>query len=441
VASIRTAAVVGVILGAVLLASCSNTQTAGQAAHVRLSVADTGLGSCGHPPAAEDLTAETQSGEVVQIDSGTLMTRIIAQGVLPFEGVTQRAGTDQLYVTARSSGGLPSVWEIPTSACRPHARLVEARAELSSVSPDGRYLGYVTIDGRGRQTGVSIVRLAGNGDPTGPAQQLDAAKVPPTLPIQGIAVGVDDRMLAVWGGFVDPYLGRNHPTVGTLVPAAARSLSSLSAVFDEEGISLPSGSAQSMKSPEAWQAAPSYMANGDFLVWTLGGEIAMPFTDTTPGVGGGGIRNIQRVSGAVTSLAAGPSGSLAWVGPHGHLEIARGAIDLPFGPQATAVPTTSLPVVKRVKGTYSSVTWSTGTSPQATMPAPVYNIVDHLPSLVGLTAWKAQMVMAKLALPTFVGHTVDDHNVPPDTVLAQDPSAGTTIACQCAIALTVSATR
>jgi hypothetical protein len=309
------------------------------------------------------------------------------------------------------------------------------------VSPDGRYLGYVTIDGRGRQTGVSIVRLASNGDPTGTVQHLDSSTVPPPLPIQGIAVGVNDRMLAVWGGFVDPYLGRKHPTFGTLVPATARSLRSLSAVFDEEGISIPAAPGRTMERPEAWQAAPFYMANGDFLVWTLGDEIVMPFTDSTPGVSGGGIRNIQRVSGAVISLAAGPSGSVAWVGPHGQLEIARGAIDLPFGPQATTVPPTTFPVVKRVKGTYSSVTWSTGTSPQATTPAPVYNIVGHLPSVVGLTVSKAQMVMAKLALPTFVGHTVDDHNVPPDIVLAQDPSAGTTVACQCAIALTVSAKR
>ena len=433
--------VVGVILGSVLLASCSNTPTAGQAAHITLSAADVEPGSCGHLPAAEALTAETQSGQVVQIDSRSLKSQIIAQGVLPFEGVAQRAGSDQLYVTARSSSGLPSVWEIPISACTPHARLVEARAELPSVSPDGRYLGFVSIDGRGRQTGVSLVRLASNGDPTGAVQRLHAATVPPPLPIQGIAVGVNDRMLAVWGGFVDPYLGRNHPTVGTLVPAAARSLSALSAVFDEEGISIPPDPGRTTKIPESWQAAPSYMANGDLLVWTLGNEIVMPFTDSTPGINGGGIRDIERVSGAVMSLAAGPSGSLAWVGPHGHLEIARGAIDLPFGPQATPIPSSSSPVLKLVKGSYSSVTWSTGTSPQATRPAPVYNIVEHLPSVVGLTVSKAEVVMTNLALPTFISHTTNAPNVPPDTVLAQDPPAGTTIACQCAIALTVSATK
>ena len=93
----------------------------GQAAHITLSAADVEPGSCGHLPAAEALTAETQSGQVVQIDSRSLKSQIIAQGVLPFEGVAQRAGSDQLYVTARSSSGLPSVWEIPISACTPHA--------------------------------------------------------------------------------------------------------------------------------------------------------------------------------------------------------------------------------------------------------------------------------------------------------------------------------
>jgi hypothetical protein len=373
----------------------------------------------------------------VQIDASTLAIHTVATGTVPHGGVAQRTAWNQLYATASGANGLPSIWEVPLATCRPQARLVETRAELPSVSPDGGYLGYVTVDGRGRQTGVSIVRLAENGEPTGDVQRLAAATLPPPLPIRGIAVGVNDRTLAVWGGFVDPYLGRHHPTVGTLEPAASRSLRSLAAVFDAQGISIPARPGRTVQSPKAWQAAPSYLANGEFLVWNVGDEIVMPFTVQTPGESGGGFRNIERVSGEVVSLAAGPDGELAWVGPGGNLEIATGAIDLPFGPAANAPPPTSPPVLRRVKGGYSSVAWSTGTSPQSRTPPPVFTVIDHLPNVVGLTEAKAEMVMAHLALPVFVGHRTADANVPPGTVIAQDPPAGAGVACQCSITLTV----
>lgn len=183
-----------------------------------LSVSDTATGSCGHHRAPRGLTAETRSGEVVQIDPSTLAIHTVATGAVPYGGVAQRTAWKQLYVTAPGANGLPSIWEVPLATCRPRARLVETRAELPSVSPDGGYLGYVTVNGRGRQTGVSIVRLAENGEPAGDPQRLAAATVPPPLQIRGIAVGVSDRTLA------GPGVGLLTPTwVGTTPPSGRSS--------------------------------------------------------------------------------------------------------------------------------------------------------------------------------------------------------------------------
>jgi len=65
-------------------------------------------------------------------------------------------------------------------------------------------------------------------------------------------------------------------------------------------------------------------------------------------------------------------------------------------------------------------------------------MVDHLPNVVGMTQSGAERVMGALALPVFVAHKSDDPYVPAGTVLAQDPGAGTAVACQCDIGLTVS---
>jgi len=68
----------------------------------------------------------------------------------------------------------------------------------------------------------------------------------------------------------------------------------------------------------------------------------------------------------------------------------------------------------------------------------VFHIVDHLPSVVGLSLPAATTVLNNLELPVFVGKTLVDPTVPADTVLAQDPAPGTGVACQCSVALTVS---
>jgi hypothetical protein len=46
--------------------------------------------------------------------------------------------------------------------------------------------------------------------------------------------------------------------------------------------------------------------------------------------------------------------------------------------------------------------------------------------------------MAQLELPTFVAHVVPDGTAANGTVLAEDPPAGTPVACQCSVGLTVS---
>jgi len=433
---------VGVVLGAVLLTSCSDApsaQSVGKFDGITFVGSVTKSGSCVQDGAANDLIAVTRTGHVVRIDPSTLTSHLVAKGVLASGGLAQRAGQGQLYVTARSSSGISSIWEIPDATCGNQARLVASRAELPSVSPDGGYLGYVTLDGSGRQTGVAIAKLRGDGAPVGTVQLLAAASVPPPLPIRGIAIGVEERSLAVWGGFVDSYLGRRQLTVGILVPRDAQSLNSLSPVFDAQGISIAGGGGGPFQKPEAWQSAPSYLGNGEFLVWSTGNEIVMPYRDSNPEVSGGGIRNIEQVPGLVTSLAAGPNGSLAWVGPGGHLGVSVGAINLPFGPSASTPPATSAPAARIVTGIYTDVTWSTGSSTQS-MPPPVFTTITSLPSVVGLAESKAEQVMAGLALPTLIANTRVDPNVPSGTVLAQDPAAGTGVACQCTVSLTVSST-
>jgi hypothetical protein len=87
-------------------------------------------------------------------------------------------------------------------------------------------------------------------------------------------------------------------------------------------------------------------------------DISMPFTDTTPGASGGGIRLIDSGGGPIESLAAGPDGSIAWVGTNHRLTLASDAIDLPFGPQAETVPRQSLIPTRTVPGRFTSVAWA-----------------------------------------------------------------------------------
>jgi hypothetical protein len=393
--------------------------------------------SCPAPVPARGLLADTAEGTVVAVDPASLHTSVVATHVLADGGLAFRPQLDRAYVTSVGAEGRPAIWAISVSRCRHDRSLVEAGAELPSVSPDGGDLAFVMLDPGGRQTGVAIVGLGATGMPRGGIRRYRATSVPPPLPITGMAVGVGGAPLAVWGGAVDGYLGKAHPTVGTLDPPSTTSLASLRPVFDEEGISVPFLGDRRNQGPEDWQSAPAYLANGELLVGDGDSAISMPFTDTTPGVSGGGIRVIVHGTGPIRSLAAGPNGSLAWVGTDRHLTVAPDAVDLPFGPQAEVPPRLSPPASRRVSGRFTSVAWAI--PPAEAPPAPaVFHLVAHLPSVVGLSLATATTTMTALALPVFVGHTEADPAVPPGTVLAQDPPAGTGVECQCSVALTVS---
>ena len=383
--------------------------------------------------------AVTPTGAVKALDPVTLQAEaILATSVIPDLGIAVRSQFDLMYVTATGSDGEPAIWAAPIGNCPGRPAIVEPDAELPSVSPDGGFLGFVTLDGQGTQTGVGIVGLGRQGEPIRPPRRYRATSVPPPLPITGIAVGRLDAILAVWGGFVDSYLGRNHPTVGTLDPLTATSLAALTPVFDAQGISVtPPPPGQPFQNPEAWQSSPVYLPNGELLVGDNSTDISLPFVDATPGVSGGGIRVIVRDTGAITSLAAGMDGSLVFVSSDGRLTMATNAVNLPFGPGARTPPP-SPPAERTAPGRFTAVAWTEGPSAEHAPLPRVYYIVEHLPSVVGLSVAQATTVLSNLDLPAFVGRTVPNLTVPPDTVLAQDPSPGTTMACQCVVSLTVS---
>lgn len=374
----------------------------------------------------------------VTATASTLAVQVSANG-----GVAARPQLDWAYVTAPGPDGHLAIWAISLRSCR-QPLIVETDAELPSVGPERGDLGFVTLDHYGRQTGVALTAIGSNGRPTRPVKRFPASSVPPPLPIMGIAVDDHDGQLAVWGGFIDSYLGRSQPTVGILDTSTATSMQALTPVFDSQGISIPAtpGPAGRERLPKTWQTAPVYLPNGEFLVGfegsgSKGTDISMPYSNTGTGMTGGGIRLILSDVGTTRSVAAGPNGALAWVTKSGALSIADNAIDLPFGPGAETPPRLSNPPARKVSGKFTSVAWGIPAEDAPPVPKP-FQLVAHLPSVVGLSEEKAAAIMAAIGLPVFVGHQVVNATVPPDTVLAQDPPAGIGVAWQCAVALTVS---
>jgi hypothetical protein len=393
---------------------------------------------CPAPERPAPVLALTPSGVVDALDPTTLgVEAAVARAAMPRLGIAVRPEMDVAFVAARGPDERPAVWAVPIRDCRAEPTLVERDAELPSVSPDGGYLGFVTLDGRGRQTGVAVVSIGAGGHPLGLARQYRATSIPPRLPIAGVAVGRDDAVVAVWGGFVDSYLGATRVTVGTLDPATATSLGTLMPVFDAEGISVPIIQGKATAKPEDWQAVPVYLPNGDFLVNDHSTDISMPFTDTTPGVSGGGIRDIVRNVGSIVSLAVGKDGSLVFIGHGGRLTMALDAVDLPFGPAASSPPS-SAPRESTASGHFTAVAWTEGPGAEDTGLPAVYHMIAHLPDVVDMSEPAAGALLNGLGLPVFVAKTVNDPAVAADTVLAQDPAAGDGVACQCSVGLTVS---
>jgi len=395
--------------------------------------------SCSAQAAVPPIVAVTPTGSVVAIDPQTLQVdTTIAKSVDADGGVAVGPSVDVAFVTARGGDGLPAVWQVPLAACHEHPSLVASDAELPSVSPDGGFLAYVTVNNRGEQTGVDIVPVDSFGRSTGPTHRYPATVVPPPLPITGLAVGRDDAKLAVWGGFVDAYLGRQEPTVGTLTPATAQSLNSPTVVFDGEGVSIPNVSPTGPPVPKFWQTAPVFLPDGELLVGSNATSVIMPFTDTTPGLNGGGFDEIVPDAGQVSSLAAGATGTVAWIGPAGTLFLEPDAVDLPYGPEADT-PTRASAPIRTAKGHFEAIAWTVGPTAQSTPLPRVYHIVAHLPNVVGMSEPAASQVMNALDLPVLVESTLKTAGRPPDTVIAQNPPAGDGVDCQCTIVLTVTA--
>ncbi len=393
---------------------------------------------CGLALQPVPVLALTRSGDLDALDPSSLSVEATLAGpVRPDLGVAVRPELDLAYVTGTGPDGGPALYGISLTDCRAGPVLVEADAELPSVSPDGGFLGYVTLDARGRQSGVAVVPLDGDGMPTGPVRDYPAASTPPPLPVTGLAVGRQDAGLAVWGGFVDSYLGSTRPTVGTLDPATATSLTALTAAFDGEGISvfptttIPGGTTTA---PGNWQTAPLYLPAGELLVGTQGENIEMPFTD--PNGSGGGIMGIVTDTGPVVSVAAGPGGSVAFVGTDGRLTEAVDVVDLPFGPGISGIPPAPAPTEVTTAGPFTAVAWTEGAAAKDTPLPAVYPAMVTVPNLVGLTEPAAAAEMATLGRPVYVARTVVDGTVPVGTVVAQDPAAGDGI-CQCTVNLTV----
>jgi hypothetical protein len=437
----RTGIIAGVSLVLAILPGCfAGVNPTGIRVAARSPAVLFGLVSTPHCGAwrRSPVMALTASGTVEELDPTTLrVVAMLATSVSTRLGIAMRPELDLAYVTASGYDREPAVWAVPIEGCRSRPVIVEQDAELPSVSPDGKDLGFVTLDSRGRQTGIGVVALDADGRPAGETRRYRAAPTPPAPSIRGLAVGRDDSSVAVWGGFVDPYLGSKRVTVGTLDPATAASLAALSPVFDAEGVSVPIVRPGENERPEDWQSSPVYLPNGEFLVNDHMSSITMPFTDTTPGVEGGGFRDIVSHVGPLASLAAGEKGSVVFVGTNGKLTMVVDAINLPFGPGADTPPG-AMPKEITASGRFTAVAWTVGASAEDTPLPPVFHTITHLPSVVGLSEAEATTVMNDLGLPVDVTRTSATSTVAAGTVLAQNPRAGFGVDCQCEIGLTES---
>jgi hypothetical protein len=166
--------------------------------------------SCPAPASMSGLLADTVEGTVVAVDPTSLHTSVVATHVLANGGVAVPPQLDRAYVTSQGTDGRPAIWAISVSGCRHDRSLVEAGAELPSVSPDGGHLAFVTLKPDGRQTGVAIVGVGATGMPTGGIREYRATSIPPPLPITGWPSG---PKVLPWPSGVEPSTGTSaRPT-------------------------------------------------------------------------------------------------------------------------------------------------------------------------------------------------------------------------------------
>src|SRR5579862_6684292 len=138
---------------------------------------------------ADRVVALRRDGVVELVDVRTKRTYEVASGADPRGAIAELPLRDVAFVTARGHDGLPAVWALPlTGSSRRPVEVIDD-AELPSVSPDGGFLGYVTLDALGRQDGVAISALTPSGTPAGNVTSLATPTVPARPAITAIAVG------------------------------------------------------------------------------------------------------------------------------------------------------------------------------------------------------------------------------------------------------------
>lgn len=439
----RLAIALGTAFGAVLTACGTGVFTASSSLAVLVAAQHRSI------PAERDLIALRRSGVVELIDADShRVAAVLATGADPAGGVSISPSLEFAFVTARGRDGLPAVWALPLGSSEGRAIEAVPDAELPAVSPDGGYLGYVMLDGSGTQEGVAITVLDAGGLPVGRPQRFRASSVPPPFPITGIAVGRRDAQLAVWGGFVDKYLGAHQPTVGTLTPSTSTSLRQLTGVCDPVlgglvGGPLPiqEGATTTTEGPHfVGCSAPIYEPDGYLMYGDQVGAVDMPFGQDSGGIDGGGVRivypGVGRDTVPLQSLAFGPGSSIAFVTSQGDLDVVPAGAYLPYGPGAENMPPPT-PSAVPVGSGFTAVAWTPGPSAAKTPLPRLYSVVPHLPDLIGMTERRADSILAVLFLPVTV--TIVTSDKPTGIVTGQNPPPGDGEACQCGVTLNVSA--
>lgn len=392
------------------------------------------------------IVALTRAGVLAVVTPMTLrQTATIATDVAADGALAVVPGSRVVLLTRRGPGGQSAVFSVAVGGCRHTPHLVVAHAELPSVSPDGRFVGWVALDAEGRQRAVAIAALAPDAMPEGQVHLYRATSLPPPLPIRALAIAPDDATLAVWGGFRTGCPAQRRPTTGTLDPAKARTLGALVKRCEPIAPSVLPFGAASTRPPTAktfspgWTSAPLYLANGEFIEAGDTGTPEMPFTNQVGS--GGGVRYLGPFGAQhrpeIVSMAAGSDDSVAWVTQTGTLELEPKAFDFPFGPATKGDIVSPGPLrTAHTLPLLAWVGWTAETSPQATTAPPRFHFVSRLPNVVGLTDADAAALLNGDGIPFFVTHYTLKPGAVPGTVLTETPPAGYGIACTCALKLT-----
>jgi hypothetical protein len=122
------------------------------------------------------------------------------------------------------------------------------------------------------------------------------------------------------------------------------------------------------------------------------------------------------------------------------LYVESAAWDFTFGPWAQGIPYATAPV-HAYAGRYTWLAWTPGPSaPAVDNYSPI-----TVPTLIGVTEHVVVQKLDALDMPSWVLTTTNAVNYaahtgdPPDTVVLENPPPGIQEACQCSVALTVTA--